>query len=77
MFDVNSMFHNDKTKALLVEKYHPKLLTIENSMKLYRDNIENAPVGYIHIKLAVEVFEFICFRHDYMIVKIEKSLAFD
>lgn len=55
MYDVGSMFKNDKDKTMLFAKYHPKVLAVDNALKLYRENIEDAPVGHIQVKLPVEV----------------------
>lgn len=55
MYDVNSMFKSDKDGTMLAEATDPKLLAVDHALQQYRQNMEDAPVATIEIKLPVEV----------------------
>lgn len=55
MYSVKSMFTNDTDAKMLVEPLSPKLLAVEEALKKYRQNIEDAPVTSMTIKLPTEV----------------------
>lgn len=55
MYDVRSMFLNDKDQKMIVHATHPKLLAVETALQQFRENIEDAPIATVEIKLPIEV----------------------
>lgn len=55
MYNVESMFTDDATKNMLVARIDPKVIAVEDALKQYRANMEEAPTATIEIKLPVEV----------------------
>lgn len=55
MYDVQSMFKIDKDGKQIVHETHPKLLAVESALQQFRENIEDAPIATVEIKLPVEV----------------------
>lgn len=55
MFQVESIFKNDENQEMIIPILHPKIVAVETALKLYRSNMEEAPVGYINVKLPVQV----------------------
>ncbi len=55
MYEVKSMFKNDKDGTNIVDITHPKVLAIESALQQYRTNFEDSPIATVEIKLPVEV----------------------
>ncbi|KAJ6622267.1 hypothetical protein Bhyg_17113 [Pseudolycoriella hygida] len=55
MYNLKSMFQNDRNGCMLVDEIYPKAIAIDAALKQYRENMEDAPKATIEIKLPVEV----------------------
>lgn len=55
MYNVDAMFTKGNEEEMFVSKHHPKVLAVEKTVQQFRQNIEDAPVGHIEIKLPVHV----------------------
>lgn len=55
MYNVTSMFKCDKYGTTLAGPMDPKLLAVDHALHQYRQNMEDAPVATIEIKIPVEV----------------------
>lgn len=55
MYNVDSMFFDDNAGAMIVSKIDPKAIAVEEALKKYRLNVEDAPTASMEVKLPAEV----------------------
>lgn len=55
MHDMSTMFFDDEMDEMMYDISTPRVQAVENALKAYRKNVEEAPVAKMELKLPIEV----------------------